>query len=104
MVRPRLKNSIDNLESFQLTIRAFMDIAREFLHEWVRQYLNPTVLDDKPGAEYLAGECMRDARMAGINDVALIMAARGDLTKYMLSKLNVAVRSRLAPSRNSQVS
>jgi hypothetical protein len=68
--------------------------ALEFLQQWVRDYLNPTVIDDRSGAEYLADECLRDARNAGVDEAALIAAARGDLAKFMLSKLNVAVRSR----------
>jgi len=68
--------------------------ALDFLHKWIREYLNPTVTDDKPGAEYLADECMRDAKCAGVDEAALIAAARGDLAKFMLYRLNVAVRSR----------
>ena len=71
-----------------------MTTAPEFLHQWVREYLNPTVADDRAGAEYLANECVRDAKDAGVDEGALIAAARGDLVKYMLSKLNVAVTSR----------
>jgi hypothetical protein len=68
--------------------------ALDFLHQWIREYLNPTVADDKLGAEYLADECMRDAKNAGVDEAALIAAARGDLAKFMLNRLNVAVRSR----------
>lgn len=75
-----------------------MATALDFLHQWCREYLNPTVADDKLGAEYLADECMRDAKDAGVDQAALIAAARGDLTKFMLSRLNVAVRSRDALS------
>ena len=71
-----------------------MTTAPEFLHQWVREYLNPTVPDDRAGAEYLANECVGDAKDAGVDEGALIAAARGDLVKYMLSKLNVAVTSR----------
>ena len=71
-----------------------MTTALEFLHQWVRECLNPTALDDRPGAEYLADECMRDAKSAGMDEAALIAAARGDLVKFMLHRLNVAVRSR----------
>lgn len=73
-----------------------MTPAFEFLHHWVRTYLNMTVLDDTAGAEYLAEECMRDAKNAGVEEADLIAAARGDLAKFMLSKLNVAFRSQTA--------
>jgi len=66
----------------------------DFLLDWVRDHMNPTVYDDKAGAEYLAEECLRDAKNAGIEEASLIEAARGDLTKYMLSKLNFAVKKR----------
>ncbi len=71
-----------------------MATALEFLQQWIREYVNPTVADDKAGAEYLADECMQDAKSAGVDEAALIAAARGDLAKFMLSRLNVAVRSR----------
>ena len=67
--------------------------ALDFLLQCVREYVNPTVPDDKPGAEYLADECMRDAKNAGVDEAALIAAARGDLAEYMLSRLNVAGRA-----------
>lgn len=64
----------------------------DFLLEWVRDHMNPTVHDDKPGAEYLADECLRDAKRAGMDEAALIDAAGGDLSGFMLSKLNIAVK------------
>lgn len=73
-----------------------MNTTLQFLQQWVREYLNPTVLDDRAGAEYLAEECLRDAKKAGIDPAALIAAARGDLVRFMLSKLNVAYRSQTA--------
>ena len=66
----------------------------EFLLEWVRDHLNPTVHDDMAGAEYLAEECLRDSKKAGIDETDLIKAARGDLSKFMLTKLNIAVKKR----------
>jgi hypothetical protein len=78
-----------------------LSTALNFLIQWVRECVNPTTLDDKPGAEYLACECMRDAKNAGVDEAALIAAARGDLVKYMLSRLNVAVRSHEVRSARS---
>lgn len=71
-----------------------MPTALDFLLEWVGRYVNPTKPDDYAGAKYLADECMRDAKNAGISEARLIAAAHGDLIKYMMSKLNVAVRAR----------
>jgi hypothetical protein len=65
-----------------------------FLLGWIRDNMNPTVYDDKPGAEYLAEECLRDAKEAGVDEAELIKSARGDLTKFMLSELNIAVKKR----------
>lgn len=62
-----------------------------FLQDWVQNWLNPTVRDDKRGAAYLAEECLRDAESAGVDRVELVRAAGGDLTQYMLDRLNVAV-------------
>jgi hypothetical protein len=52
------------------------------------------VHDDMAGAEYLAEECLRDSKKAGIDETDLIKAARGDLPKFMLTKLNIAVKKR----------
>ena len=65
-----------------------------FLLLWVRDHMNPTVYDDQAGAEYLAEECLRDAKNAGLDEADLIKTARGDLAKFMLSHLNVAVKKR----------
>jgi uroporphyrinogen-III decarboxylase len=75
----------------------------EFLRDWCSEHVNPTGYDDTTGAEYLANECLRDAKKAGISQAALIKAAGGNLASFMLSELESAVNrevDRLASKRD----
>jgi hypothetical protein len=65
--------------------------ALNFLMKWVHENMNPTMCDDRAGAEYLAEECLCDAKRAGFEEADLIKAVRRDLVSFMLSHLNLAV-------------
>jgi hypothetical protein len=62
----------------------------EFLRDWCREYVNPTMYDDEPTAKSLADRCLDAAKAAGLSAAGVIKAAGGNLKSYMLSELNSA--------------
>jgi hypothetical protein len=79
------------------------DDAFDFLQSWVVENVNATIYEDTDMVEYLAHDCVWEANTRGITEGALIEAAGGDLSAYMLAELNRAagreVEDKVAPDR-----